>query len=192
MTELIEQMFHGPAVLRGMEWLDEHHPGWEWDVDLDVFSLSSCTQCVLGQVIGDDYTVALRHEGLTNKEGRELGFSLPDSSRSVTPPTGLFDPLYPWKEATRTWKDAIDRRRLVAGYGNGEVVLSELIEKVPFEEWTVAAAADLIGQIEFRYGGRWWVLSERSGGHTGQWFDLDDNSIEVSIHTGTVEVVRRP
>lgn len=38
-----------PEVAKGAEWLDENFPGWERDIDLGNFNLSSCTNCVCGQ-----------------------------------------------------------------------------------------------------------------------------------------------
>lgn len=40
-------------VAAGAAWLDEHHPGWENDVDLDKLRMDDCALCVLGQTFGD-------------------------------------------------------------------------------------------------------------------------------------------
>lgn len=41
------------AVLNGIKYLNEHHPGWLSRIDLDTLDLKSCQDCVLGQVFGE-------------------------------------------------------------------------------------------------------------------------------------------
>lgn len=40
------------AVKRGVYWLDENHPGWAQDINLEMLDMSACTDCVIGQAVG--------------------------------------------------------------------------------------------------------------------------------------------
>jgi len=72
-------------VLRGADFLDEHHPGWEKNIDLETFCLTDPCNCVVGQVEGD-YYVGLKNFGLSpllgpdsiivyhHDEAHDLGF----------------------------------------------------------------------------------------------------------------------
>lgn len=40
-------------VARGVEWLDETHPGWVKRIDLDRLDIGDCERCLIGQTIGD-------------------------------------------------------------------------------------------------------------------------------------------
>jgi hypothetical protein len=47
---VIERTETGERIANGVAWLDEHHPGWADQIDLDTFRMESCTQCVAGQL----------------------------------------------------------------------------------------------------------------------------------------------
>lgn len=40
------------AVKRGACYMDENHPGWASKINFDLFDMSNCQQCVVGQAIG--------------------------------------------------------------------------------------------------------------------------------------------
>ena len=44
------------AVTRGARLLDEQHPDWWQKVNTDTLRMASCTECVLGQVLGGFWT----------------------------------------------------------------------------------------------------------------------------------------
>lgn len=44
-------------VARGAAHLDQMRPGWHAEVDTGTLTLSSCTQCVLGQLFGGEWDV---------------------------------------------------------------------------------------------------------------------------------------
>lgn len=64
-------------VARGAAFLDQRYPGWEDRIDLGTLTLSSCTQCVLGQLIpGFHWENKLIHERLTFADATACGFMM--------------------------------------------------------------------------------------------------------------------
>lgn len=55
------------AVASGAQWLDEQHPGWWRHIDLETLDLSSCIQCVCGQLSRTAY--AWSRKGYRTKLG---------------------------------------------------------------------------------------------------------------------------
>jgi hypothetical protein len=49
-------------VQRGAAWLDERYPRWYASINLETLSLSTCSQCILGQVWSGHCTVAERNQ----------------------------------------------------------------------------------------------------------------------------------
>lgn len=95
-------------VAAGAAWLDEHEPGWIKRIDIGVLDISSCANCVLGQVFGD-FDDARRdawlnppeHDRMTDP-GRRRGF--------MTPDPGAFEQ---YETLTAEWKRFIQERRAV-------------------------------------------------------------------------------
>ena len=52
MTELLKA---ADRVALGVKYLDDEYPGWRSLIDIESFSLSSTSNCVLGQVLGSYY-----------------------------------------------------------------------------------------------------------------------------------------
>lgn len=78
-------------VLVGITVLDEKHPTWRDHVDVDIFDITSCYLCVLGQVYGDYF------EGL-----RQLA---PDNRRmSWAAANGFTAYSNEWDLLTEAWK----------------------------------------------------------------------------------------
>jgi hypothetical protein len=115
------------AVRRGCALLDDHHPGWADEIDLEVFDISNGSQCVIGQVYGSWSTEAFHRSGLYasaksaykgffgmfSRRSRpvRLGFAIPhDSQRGY-----IMDPEYgmatEWVPLQKAWIDAIQARQ---------------------------------------------------------------------------------
>ena len=96
---------HDVAIARGLALLDEKvGPGWEQRIDLEKLRLSSCKQCVVGQLF-DEY----------DKGADILGFEL--GSRYGFDVGMVHAPQTVWSEyqaLTRAWKRAIRARRAEA------------------------------------------------------------------------------
>lgn len=41
------------AVKRGSYWLDENHPEWAQNIDLDNLNMGECSRCIIGQSVRD-------------------------------------------------------------------------------------------------------------------------------------------
>lgn len=70
------------AVKKGAEWLDENHPGWEFRIDLGDLQMSNCERCIVGQAVGDYWTVMAEQTGSWMLENGEMwaieyGFDVP-------------------------------------------------------------------------------------------------------------------
>lgn len=65
-------------VARGAEWLDLHYPNWFQGIDLSVLKISSCHECVLGQVYTGVIPTAERQELLS-----QLIASMPNWQRKT-------------------------------------------------------------------------------------------------------------
>lgn len=68
-------------IAKGMQWLDENHPGWISKIDLATFNLCRGCHCVLGQLFPaksvegwSSYVLALETLGKTKKWAYEHGF----------------------------------------------------------------------------------------------------------------------
>lgn len=67
-------------VERGMALLDQHHPGWESRLDLDMVqnNMHDYTYCVIGQLSGDEFSQYTESIGLVDREAWDAhGFALP-------------------------------------------------------------------------------------------------------------------
>ena len=95
----------------GALFLDEKHPGWENEIDVDRLNMFSDVSCVLGQLHGG-YWIGLHQLGInphTNTELFRLGFNA--SAHKVSPAStlrGLYSLL------TKAWKQQIAVRRAQA------------------------------------------------------------------------------
>jgi hypothetical protein len=56
-------------VARGARFWDELQAGWEWVIDLEQFDMRDCDLCVLGQLRGYFYRVALEMSGFPPRDG---------------------------------------------------------------------------------------------------------------------------
>jgi hypothetical protein len=91
-----------------MELLDENVPGWERRVDLRTLDLSSCTECVVGQLYGAQETDFVQGGNQTLLTGyRALGVDVPERY-------GFALTFKNWRVTygglTRAWKRQIKRR----------------------------------------------------------------------------------
>jgi hypothetical protein len=100
------------AVNRGVEFLDEHLPGWVEKIDLDTLDLAVPCMCVLGQLEGD-FWLAMAHHG--HAEVNEFGTIRPDwdwsHAHGFSRPT-VFD-YAQYQALTNTWKHRVEMRRLL-------------------------------------------------------------------------------
>lgn len=103
-------------VANGVALLDEHRPGWDRDVDLDNFKLSSCDECVLGQLYGR-YGVGIAALGL--KTGINHGFAAPHGFFAL--------PGFGYEDLEGIWVDEIVARRSREG--------------APADDWVKACTA---------------------------------------------------
>lgn len=57
------------AVRRGANWLDVNHLGWANRVNLSMLQMNSCSNCVIGQAVGDYYeTIMLASDDTGSEE----------------------------------------------------------------------------------------------------------------------------
>lgn len=89
-------------VKRGVDFLDEHRPGWHRKIQLDSLNMKSKRECILGQVFGD---FGEGKEELGIKVGAEYGFALPVGQ-------SFYNHHLPWKELQSYWVEAINERLL--------------------------------------------------------------------------------
>ena len=61
-------------VTKGHQWLDQNYPGWKEKIDLDTLELSSCLNCVLGQLYGHFDNSPFAEDGPEYLHGKEFGF----------------------------------------------------------------------------------------------------------------------
>lgn len=75
------------AVKRGIYWLDENHPGWAERIDLSQLNMAECTECVIGQAVGD-YSATIAEQALDYPDtviwATEHGFESPLASHYMT------------------------------------------------------------------------------------------------------------
>ena len=86
-------------ISKGIEWLDQHEPGWADKVDLEKLDMTTCTRCVLGFVYGD-YDRLDDPSAPPSDDRAKLGFTLRESYFS-----------YDWVRLTEEWRDAISKLR---------------------------------------------------------------------------------
>jgi hypothetical protein len=86
-------------VSAGIDLLDRETPGWDKDIDLDALRLSSCEQCVLGQLYGT-FGDGLDFLDLHDDSAARLGFQLYEGEGNL------------YGTLTDAWVAAICARRL--------------------------------------------------------------------------------
>lgn len=105
------------AVKRGINWLDENHPGWEMEIDLSLLNMSECEECVIGQAVGD-YSKVTRAAAGTPTEAYsgkaavwavEHGFECPGVV-AYQEFTGNRSASYTYRELDVLWSDEVQRR----------------------------------------------------------------------------------
>jgi hypothetical protein len=103
------------AVKNGAAWLDENHEGWENRIDLPKLSMNSCTNCVVGQAVGEFYesiAEAAKSEEFSDDSfewAAENGFHHP-SNEDCHYSLREIDTYYRQLEAA--WTEEVLRRRL--------------------------------------------------------------------------------
>ena len=100
-----EKVIRG-RVARGAELLDSIRPGWRKEVDLDRLDLSSCHECVLGQLFG----------GYTYGED-ELQRAVPDFYYDHSVSIGAFYGFsktiredFRWEDLNKAWREEIAKQ----------------------------------------------------------------------------------
>lgn len=103
------------AVKRGIYWLDENHPNWAQDIDLEKLDMSECTECVIGQAVGGySYTINLAATGTPDDWNHKVstqwsvdhGFEYPGP---VAYASGA--PInYGYEELETLWSDEVRKR----------------------------------------------------------------------------------
>lgn len=97
-------------IREGSAWLDIEKPGWAMEIDVASLDLNSCSQCVLGQLFGDYFTIvqnrddhlwAVNHGFLVSNERCNGIVYMPDEKD-------------PWRILRDEWIDFI-KERLDAG-----------------------------------------------------------------------------
>ena len=86
-------------IRQGVEFLDQDSPGWEEVISLVGLHLSSCYNCILGQVYGY-YAEGVRRLDALELDPVECGFDC-----GITEDTS-------YRELQQVWKDYIRERRL--------------------------------------------------------------------------------
>ena len=97
---------------RGMKYLDDVLPGWEWNIDLGRLSLVDACNCVLGQLAIDichkgTYMDCRMHLKLSDDAAEILGFTLIGCCSISLDPSVLSQ----WNALTECWIAAIQKRR---------------------------------------------------------------------------------
>jgi hypothetical protein len=120
---------HDENVQRGAALLDEKVPGWDKLIDLDTLRMSSCTSCIVGQVmltthadeIGKYYSDSrvyargltilgvLEDEGDYDEGDQAIGFNLYPEEDDDGEEVGPDDP--DWAALGEAWKKLILARR---------------------------------------------------------------------------------
>lgn len=113
-------------VAAGAAFLDEHWPGWDYQIDIEMFDLCDPCECVLGQVYGGFYEAchklglddARPNNGQRADEAHALGFF--ENARDDETFVSVYDPGYRdalekresrWSELERAWVRLIEERR---------------------------------------------------------------------------------
>ena len=88
-------------VEKGVELLDKAKPDWYKEIDMEAFYISSCQQCILGQLFGNytDGTIMLGVSG----HAYEHGFDIPST-------LSIDDGVY-FEYLQREWEGQIEQRR---------------------------------------------------------------------------------
>lgn len=74
------------AVKHGAYYMDENYPGWATTIDFDMFDMSDCQQCIVGQAIGHYFTVISDASGQPHLNREAIlwaidhGFDVPKSA----------------------------------------------------------------------------------------------------------------
>jgi hypothetical protein len=82
-------------IERGMQFLDARISNWTDAIDIDNLRLSSCTNCILGQLF-KDFSVGVEHLHIPFNPG-SLGFNIVSGTT--------------YADLTKTWKEAIKKRK---------------------------------------------------------------------------------
>jgi hypothetical protein len=98
MTTTLPEVKVREEVRRGAELLDERRPGWDQEINLANLKISSCRNCVLGQLYGD------YHLGLDMISS--------DAGEFVDAEDYGFDGVLDWEELNEEWRDLIASRRV--------------------------------------------------------------------------------
>lgn len=82
MSKTLEQELN-ENIDRGIEFLDKHFDGWLDKIDINTLNITSCKNCVMGQLIGDYFdTENYIHCDIGDTDfefdGYSLGFSYED------------------------------------------------------------------------------------------------------------------
>jgi hypothetical protein len=88
-------------VTAGANWLDKHEPGWLPKINEKELRISSCENCVGGQLRGHYFAFKDYHR-LGQPEAASLGFTAPDNA--------IF-PIIWCNVLTTAWKSLIAERR---------------------------------------------------------------------------------
>jgi hypothetical protein len=102
------EFFHA-NIARGMEWLDEHMPGWSSRIDVETLDLGEPCRCVLGSLDGNYYEAMLR---AGHAEVDDLGIIRPDWKWAVDhgfATTSTLD-FESWDVLTGLWKQRLAMR----------------------------------------------------------------------------------
>lgn len=105
------------AVKRGIYWLDENHPGWASRINLDKLEMAACSQCVIGQAVGDySDTIRAQHNGYNNIEGVvwavDHGFESPNVLNFLCLTNE--SPTYAFDELDTLWSEEVKNRRSIS------------------------------------------------------------------------------
>ena len=88
-------------VEKGVELLDKARPDWYKEIDMEAFYISSCQQCILGQLFGNytDGTIVLD----VSDHAYEHGFDIPST---LSTDDGVY-----FEYLQREWEGQIEQRR---------------------------------------------------------------------------------
>lgn len=122
-------------VTRGIRALDEAHPGWEHEVNLEHLDQSSPTRCVVSQLANQLYCTAL-YAVFGDDPGRKWatrrGFELEHSN------------VHAYQELTQEWKQRIHERV------HGAVTYV----KIELDDMNRAEVDELVTHLEYLLGGQ--------------------------------------
>lgn len=113
---LIEIMNHQrEAVQVGVKWLDKEKPNWHQLINIDALQITSCEQCICGQLFMEDMLVALSCKETLSETGFDFASEfMPDCAESMG-----FDTKYQpdvvfgawmYENLTFEWVNVIEKR----------------------------------------------------------------------------------